>query len=146
MRKGTCDDVNECSLGTDSCHKNADCFNTSGGYSCECIVGYQGNGLACEDVDECEANPCGKNAICTNLEGDFECECECKDGFTESENGSCNPIEDPCESGNHDCEINSECITTKDSTTGFIDGFKCNCKVGFEDESGHKFALYFQDR
>ena len=129
--EGTCDDVDECSLGTDTCHKNADCANTSGGYSCECIDGYQGNGLECEDVDECDSNPCDKNAICTNLEGDFEC--DCKGGFIESENGSCNPVEDPCESGNHDCEINSECITTKDSIAGIIDGFECNCKVGFEE-------------
>ena len=52
---------------------------------------------------------------------------------TASENGSCNPIENPCKSGNHDFDINSEHITTKDSITGIIDGFKCNCKVGFED-------------
>ena len=55
--EGTCDDA----LGTDRWHKIADCTNNSGGCSCECIDDYQGNDLACEDVDECEANPCGKN-------------------------------------------------------------------------------------
>ena len=129
--EGTCDDIDECSLGIDTCHNNAVCLNTSGGYDCECKDGYQGNGLQCDDIDECQTNPCDKNALCTNLDGDFEC--KCKNGFTENENGACNPIEDPCQSGNHDCGINSECITTKDATTEIIDGFTCNCMSGFEE-------------
>ena len=33
-------DVNECDAGTDSCHDNAACTNTSGGYTCECNTGW----------------------------------------------------------------------------------------------------------
>ena len=32
---GTCDDINECSKGTDNCSKSETCKNTDGSFSCE---------------------------------------------------------------------------------------------------------------
>merc|ERR1711917_119880 len=61
-----CVDLDECTLGTHQCHKDAKCSNYSGGYNCACKEGFQGNGLNCVDIDECELNMCGMNAICTN--------------------------------------------------------------------------------
>lgn len=40
-------DVNECSLKTDRCLKLANCVNTKGGYQCNCVVGFTGDGFNC---------------------------------------------------------------------------------------------------
>ena len=37
-------DNNECLLGTDGCHENADCVNTNGNYDCDCRQGFIGDG------------------------------------------------------------------------------------------------------
>ncbi len=39
-------DVNECETGS-SCHDNAACTNTEGGFDCSCLPGYQGDGRTC---------------------------------------------------------------------------------------------------
>ncbi len=45
---GGCRDIDECSLGTDTCHVNADCTNTpAGSYTCTCKLHYSGNGYTC---------------------------------------------------------------------------------------------------
>lgn len=41
-------DINECSLGLDDCHSNAECINIKGSFNCICKRGYQGNGSFCE--------------------------------------------------------------------------------------------------
>ena len=40
-------DVDECDLDTDDCHVNATCNNTFGSYTCECNIGYTGDGFNC---------------------------------------------------------------------------------------------------
>lgn len=40
-------DVNECSLGYNSCDYQAECINLDGGYKCKCSEGYTGNGYSC---------------------------------------------------------------------------------------------------
>ena len=40
-------DVDECSTGNNSCHVNASCTNTDGGYECDCISGFSGDGFNC---------------------------------------------------------------------------------------------------
>ena len=40
-------DLHECNLDTHDCHDNATCSNTDGSYTCECHVGYTGNGFNC---------------------------------------------------------------------------------------------------
>jgi hypothetical protein len=42
-----CDDIDECSSNTSSCHLFAKCHNLKGGYACFCIDGYEGNGYEC---------------------------------------------------------------------------------------------------
>ncbi len=37
-------DIDECVVGTDGCHNNANCMNTMGSFTCECMLGYTGNG------------------------------------------------------------------------------------------------------
>lgn len=43
----SCIDIDECALGSHSCHDFANCINREGGYSCTCLPGYQGNGYSC---------------------------------------------------------------------------------------------------
>ncbi|XP_072017426.1 lactadherin-like [Amphiura filiformis] len=46
-----CTDVDECTLGTDNCGANAVCTNTVGSFTCDCNVGYSGDGLCTVCVD-----------------------------------------------------------------------------------------------
>ena len=36
--------------GLDSCSTQAECSNTIGSYECECVVGYQGDGISCTGI------------------------------------------------------------------------------------------------
>ena len=40
-------DIDECSLGRDDCHPDADCINLLGTFLCVCQPGYDGDGLVC---------------------------------------------------------------------------------------------------
>ena len=40
-------DNNECSLGTHTCDRNANCTDTDGSYNCTCINGFEGDGFSC---------------------------------------------------------------------------------------------------
>ena len=42
-----CQDVDECTMGTFSCHSNASCTNTIGSYDCECRSGFIEDGATC---------------------------------------------------------------------------------------------------
>ena len=40
-------DDDECLAGTHQCDETANCTNTNGSYTCECDIGYTGNGYIC---------------------------------------------------------------------------------------------------
>ena len=40
-------DTNECLDGTHHCHRNAECRNVEGSYTCICKPGYNGDGRTC---------------------------------------------------------------------------------------------------
>ena len=42
--------MDECIQATDDCHLNATCDNTIGSYTCECVTGLTGNGIACDGM------------------------------------------------------------------------------------------------
>ena len=73
----TCVDIDECA--EDPCHTNANCSNNRGSYSCQCKIGFRGDGAQCKDVDECDGNPCHVDAECNNTIGSYFC--KCKPGF-----------------------------------------------------------------
>ena len=42
-------DINECKIDS-PCHANATCNNTEGSYTCQCIVGFTGDGFTCDGM------------------------------------------------------------------------------------------------
>ena len=47
---GECQDIDECTLGTNTCDANAICTNTTGSFECACAPGFAGDGINCERV------------------------------------------------------------------------------------------------
>eukprot|EP00057_Strongylocentrotus_purpuratus_P027921 XP_011682395.1 PREDICTED: uncharacterized protein LOC583016 isoform X2 [Strongylocentrotus purpuratus] len=115
-------DYDECEEGVDNCHENSGCSNTPGGYTCQCDIGYSGDGFTCADIDECTANDhgCDINADCVNTDGSYECQCQngySGGGFT------CEDINE-CDTGSSDCHLLAECSNT-------IGSYTCTCRPGF---------------
>lgn len=40
-------DINECDLNIDDCSDNADCQDLEGGFTCQCLPGFVGDGKTC---------------------------------------------------------------------------------------------------
>ncbi len=113
----TCDDINECTLGTDNCDANATCANTAGSFTCTCNSGYTGNGVTCSDINECTLGTDNCDQNCENTSGGFTCSCEIGyelniDGHTCDDIAQCgNGIVEPgeeCEPSEGTC-CTSEC-------------------------------------
>ena len=118
----TCENINECTLHSDSCDENAICNDTIGSFSCVCKVGFRKDGDRCININECnrKASPCHDNATCTDIPGSFQCRCLV--GF--SGNGEeCTPI-DWCAEGVHSCNSKATCYSL---TTLSL----CTCVEGF---------------
>uniref|UniRef100_A0AAX7U801 Thrombospondin 4a n=1 Tax=Astatotilapia calliptera TaxID=8154 RepID=A0AAX7U801_ASTCA len=126
-----------CPLGT--CFRQDMCVRSpSGSFQCSpCPDGFTGDGVYCDDVDECQFNPCFPGVRCVNTAPGFRCE-KCPRGYTGPElNGVgvsyakthkqvCEDIDEclgPPENGG--CTANSHCYNTAGS-------FRCGeCKAGF---------------
>ncbi|XP_066290717.1 adhesion G protein-coupled receptor E2-like isoform X3 [Branchiostoma lanceolatum] len=126
---GTCcdiaADVDECALGTDTCHDQATCANTPGSYTCDCNSGYTGNGNSCTDEDECAlgTDTCDENAICNNTPGDYTC--TCGDGFN-GDGYTCTD-DDECALGTDTCDDDATCVNAAGSYT-------CDCNPGYRGD------------
>ena len=76
-------------------------FESNGRFSCKCNKGYRGDGVECQDIDECQKGSasCDENKKCQNTPGSYDC--VCKDGFLTKNNGECKDIdecdENPCD-------------------------------------------------
>ncbi|KAI6235670.1 Latent-transforming growth factor beta-binding protein 2 [Aphelenchoides besseyi] len=110
------------------CHEMARCHNTFGTYNCECVVGYEGSGTECSEVNECAENmvTCPLNSVCVNLPGTHMC--NCTSGFE----GVGLPIErcediDECTTGSAQCAPGMLCENT-------IGSYRCvrQCSVGYK--------------
>uniref|UniRef100_A0A665WDH1 Thrombospondin 4a n=1 Tax=Echeneis naucrates TaxID=173247 RepID=A0A665WDH1_ECHNA len=122
-----------------TCFRQDMCIRSeSGDFSCApCPDEYTGDGVYCDDVDECQFNPCFPGVRCVNTAPGFRCE-KCPLGYTGPElNGAgvsyaksnkqvCEDIDEclgPPENGG--CTANSHCYNTMGS-------FRCGeCKAGF---------------
>jgi len=103
--------------------------NAFGQISCSCPDGYQLQGDACVDIDECATNPCDTNAMCSNSDGSHSCECNA--GF-EGDGVTCTDI-DECTTGAAGCWVGTYASATCLDTDG---GFTCTCPVEHSDLSG----------
>eukprot|EP00731_Ephydatia_muelleri_P037026 Em0380g6a len=116
-------DVNECN-GNNSCGMNANCTNTIGSYQCSCLVGFEGDGVNCSNINECGrgTNGCSKNATCHDTIGSYTC--SCNPGFS-GDGFNCNDI-DECSTGNNTCAgaPNGICTNT-------IGSYNCSCNPGY---------------
>ncbi|XP_024908989.1 thrombospondin-4a isoform X2 [Cynoglossus semilaevis] len=127
----------ECLPGT--CFRQDMCIRTESGdlHCAPCPDGYTGDGVRCDDVNECQFKPCYTGVRCVNTAPGFYCE-KCPLGFTgplingvgvsyaKSHKQVCKDIDecqDPPENGS--CTANSHCYNTMGS-------FYCGeCKTGF---------------
>lgn len=126
----------QCPVGT--CFRPDMCIRTdTGGFQCApCPDGYTGDGVRCDDVDECQFSPCFPGVPCVNTAPGFRCG-QCPLGYTGPEiNGVgvsyaksnkqvCEDIDECLGPDNGGCTPNSHCHNT-------IGSFRCGeCKTGF---------------
>ena len=105
------------------CSIHSICTNTQGSRECECKVGFEGDGLTCQNINECELQThlCSEFAHCIDINGDYNCQCWI--GY--SGNGIiCENIDECSEVGAHNCNYYADCIDTDGS-------FECDCIDGF---------------
>ncbi|KAK1174267.1 thrombospondin-4-like isoform X2 [Acipenser oxyrinchus oxyrinchus] len=120
-----------------SCFRDDLCSETEAGFECgPCPDGYTGDGVHCDDIDECRFNPCFPGVRCVNTVPGFRCDA-CPLGYTgpivkglgityaKTTKQVCVDI-DECNNGkNGGCAPNSICTNSKGS-------FRCGgCKTGY---------------
>ncbi len=84
LANGYCQDIDECKLRSNKCHKFAECINIAGSFKCICENGYAGDGFTCIEIlpilpklDWCSINQsCGFNTICINVAKGPWCKCK----------------------------------------------------------------------
>ncbi|XP_078355396.1 signal peptide, CUB and EGF-like domain-containing protein 2, partial [Oculina patagonica] len=136
--------LDECSVGTHNCHVDANCTNTKGSFYRTCHTGYSGDGVTCQDINECHVNSlaqehldeyshnCHADANCTNTKGSYYCTCHTGysgDGVTCTDVNECIPdeISDEYLHLAHNCHLDANCTNTKGS-------FYCTCLNGYSGD------------
>ncbi|XP_048487046.1 fibulin-2 [Plutella xylostella] len=124
----SCEDIDECALGTAQCGPDQLCTNLLGGYTCACPPGHNLVGdHACRDVDECDLagdTPiCSQNADCINTVGSYQCKCH--EGFR------------PAPANDKVCVDVDECSEARSGSLcqhrcyNIWGGYRCSCHRGY---------------
>uniref|UniRef100_A0A8C9EFU2 Fibulin-2 n=1 Tax=Phocoena sinus TaxID=42100 RepID=A0A8C9EFU2_PHOSS len=139
----SCEDQDECLLGTHDCSWRQFCVNTLGSFYCVnhtvlCAEGFILNAhRKCVDINECvtDLHTCSRGEHCMNTVGSFRCykALTCESGYT-LKDGECTDV-DECELGTHNCQAGSVCHNTKGS---FYCQARQRCMEGFlQDPEGN---------
>ncbi|XP_055995560.1 fibulin-1-like isoform X2 [Ostrea edulis] len=123
FKNGKCKNVNEClNPKLNACHKDAECSDTDGSYTCRCKQGFTGSGSLCIDIDECKIKKKCSPHVCINTPGSYLC--QCRSGFRG--NGlSCKDIDECLKGERNSCHKSAKCTNTFGS-------YSCKCQKGFE--------------
>ena len=111
--------------GQHDCDTNAQCLNIQGGFNCTCNDGFEGDGIDCIDLDECDlGHECDVNSTCYNYPGGYNCTCH--DGYFVESDVGCEDLNE-CLEQLHDCDINAEC-------TNLPGNYNCTCADGYSGD------------
>jgi len=114
-----CDfDVNECQE-SHNCHVDARCVNTPGTFYCRCLSGWEGDGLTCTDLDDCDPDPCDVEHGTCKDQGPNLYHCDCTPGWTGEH---CGDDQNECMVGTHSCAGAAQCANTLGSHTCVCNG------------------------
>ncbi|XP_048586390.1 uncharacterized protein LOC5504315 isoform X1 [Nematostella vectensis] len=117
-----CLDIDECQSLSNPCHKDADCTNTPGSYSCRCRLGFAGDGQICEADGTCAGATCHPDASCHRNTA-FGTRCVCNPGYL-GDGRKCTDI-DECLNGEHNCSDKAICTNSEGA-------FSCKCLLGYD--------------
>nr|XP_055237038.1 fibulin-2 isoform X4 [Gorilla gorilla gorilla] len=134
----SCEDVDECAMGTHTCQPGFLCQNTKGSFYCQarqrCMDGFlqdpEGN---CVDINECTSlsEPCRPGFSCINTVGSYTCQRNpliCARGYHASDDGAKCVDVNECETGVHRCGEGQVCHNLPGS-------YRCDCKAGFQRDA-----------
>ncbi|XP_042290199.1 fibrillin-1 [Thunnus maccoyii] len=115
-------DPKDCEAAGSKCHPQAECLKVKNNFTCVCRMGYQGDGLLCNDINECLSglHSCHPKARCNNTLGSYSC--VCLNGYI-GDGTNCKDI-DECQKENGGCHSSAVCTNSEG-------GRQCQCKVGF---------------
>lgn len=139
----SCEDQDECLMGTHDCSWKQFCVNTLGSFYCVnhtvlCAEGYILNAhRKCVDINECvtDLHTCTRAEHCVNTPGSFQCykALTCEPGYVLTD-GECTDV-DECVTGTHNCQAGFSCQNTKGS---FYCQARQRCMDGFlQDPEGN---------
>ncbi|XP_053754571.1 fibulin-2 [Panthera pardus] len=139
----SCEDQDECLMGTHDCSLRQFCVNTLGSFYCVshtvlCAEGFILNmHRKCVDINECVADlhTCSRGEHCVNTVGSFHCykALTCEPGYAFQDGEMTNV--DECELGKHNCQAGFTCQNTKGS---FYCQARPRCMDGFlQDPEGN---------
>ncbi|XP_054991843.1 fibulin-2 isoform X1 [Sorex araneus] len=139
----SCEDRDECLMGTHGCSRRQFCVNSLGSYYCVnhtvlCAEGFILNRhRKCVDINECvtSQHTCSRGEHCVNTVGSFRCfkTLSCEPGFS-LQDGECADV-DECKLGTHNCQVGFECQNTEGS---FYCQARQRCMDGFlQDPEGN---------